>query len=56
LLIANGTHPSTDWYPNSCTTHHVKPYANNVQQSIPYEIPDQIVVGNEWPRFAYSIH
>lgn len=46
-MIANtGTVPSNSWFPDSGASFHVTNASQNIQQSTPFEGPDQIFIGN----------
>lgn len=38
--------PSMSWYPDSGVSHHVANVSQNIHQTIPFEGPDQITIGN----------
>ena len=37
---------SQNWYPDSGASHHVTNVSQNIQQTTPFEGPDQIIIGN----------
>ena len=38
--------PSMSWFPDSGVSHHVANVSQNIHQTIPFEGPDQITIGN----------
>lgn len=46
-MIANTTSvPSSAWFPDSGASYHVTNASQNIQQTTPFEGPDQIFIGN----------
>ena len=48
MIIANEiSHPQTNtWYPDSGSSHHVTPNADNLHNRVPYAGQDQLYIGN----------
>lgn len=46
MLAASHSSFSNQWYPDSGASHHVTSDMQNIQNIIPYEGSDQILVGN----------